>query len=225
MLYFKLGEVTIDMNEKVKYRKLIILVASTMLVIILVSNFRTWWNKSFPPPRIEEVYDLFSLGIEPFTSIESLQASSSDIIRAEIVARVSNSIDFDGDSEHLYVSYIAYQARILEVFQGTSEIGEIIEIIRYTLMRLYGSGMLMVEQRASSIPLEVGDDLVLFLPTIYDNSERPDISFQSVYYYTPKYDRIDPANWIFENVSKHNNLVLTQEDLINISNSNLYKSD
>ena len=66
-----------------------------MLVIILVSNFRTWWNKSFSPPRIEEVYDLFSLGIESFDSIESLQAGSNDIIRAEIVTKSSNSIYFN----------------------------------------------------------------------------------------------------------------------------------
>ena len=92
-------------------------------------------------------------------------------------------------------------------------------------MRLYGSEMLMVDQHASSIPLEVGDDLVLFLPLIYDNSERPNISFQSVYYYVPKYDKIGQANLILENVSEHNNLIVTQGDLININNSNLYKSD
>jgi len=78
----------------------------------MVSIFRNFMHRSFPPPRIEEVDDW----VERSDCIESLQTRSSAIIRAEILTKAPGLRTYINDSERLEILYIQYQVRILEAF-------------------------------------------------------------------------------------------------------------
>ena len=85
------------------------------------------------------------------------------------------------------------------------------------------------------VPFSIGDDLILFLgaemhlnrPTGWQEIPIEEWSYnwihyrvqnpiQGVYYYTPEELRGGQENWVFEPVNPHNNLTLTEADLLMI---------
>jgi len=187
---------------------------ATISVIFLVAgmwivpNFRNWWHESFPPPRIEEVDDW----TERSDCIENLQTRSSAIIRAEILTKEPGSHNVIGDSERLETLYNEYQVRVLEVFKGQVELNDIMEIYQYTHRKLHDhfNEMLVSEKRIIFTPLEIGDDLILFLLPGY--SGRSIITSQSAYR-----SRFGVDNWIFDSHDPRNGLILTADDLLEIT--------
>jgi len=192
--------------------KLSFIVIMSVIFIIagmwVVSIFRNFMHRSFPPPMIEEVDDW----VERSDCIESLQTRSSAIIRAEILTKAPGSHNDIGDSERLETLYNEYQVRVLEVFKGQVELNDIMEIYQYTHRKLHDhfNDMLVSEKRIIFTPLEIGDDLILFLLPGY--SGRSIITSQSAYR-----SRFGVDNWIFDSHDPRNSLLLTSDDLVEIT--------
>ena len=192
--------------------KLSFIVIMSVIFIIagmwVVSIFRNFMHRSFPPPMIEEVDDW----VERSDCIESLQTRSSAIIRAEILTKEPGSHTYINDSERLEILYTQYQVRILEVFKGQVELDDILEIFQYTHIKLYDpyKTMLISETRIIFTPLEIADDLILFLLPGYN--ERRIVTSQSAYR-----SRFGVDNWIFDNHDPRNSLLLTSDDLLEIT--------
>ncbi|MCL2217460.1 MAG: hypothetical protein FWB91_10645, partial [Defluviitaleaceae bacterium] len=162
------------------------------------------------------------------SSIDELATRFPYIIRVEVYS--------ERDATPLSPKYVrhiftVYDLRVLEVYSGNVEIGEIVTTMQ--IKRLVGSErMLWAEptffREAGENPLRpefirnsiyVGEELILFLPTIrrgwelHSHWPQQLPTVQGLYRYTPAEVRAGHENWVFESVNEHNNLVLTEKDL------------
>jgi len=101
---------------------------------------------TFAPPVVQASYD------------EDMAELSTDVVRAEIISSRVEEVEFEGHN-HPYI-YTFYVIRILEVFQGDLQVGEEIE-----MAQIGGELGNMVMINSDEIPIEEGEDLVLFLLT------------------------------------------------------------
>lgn len=160
-------------------------------------------------------------------SVEHLRASSSYIIRAEVVSAMHGDWSVGDDTIHYHYFYTIYRVHVLDVFQGFVQKGDTIEIIQYRRRRGYTKGNLDFEGYFHHVPFEIGDDVLLFLLNSNNDLGRPAIlvnSLQGAYRYVPREIRIGYDNWEFESlrdervgrVSPNLNLTITEEDLFQI---------
>jgi len=164
------------------------------------------------------------------SSIDELATRFPYIVRVEVYSARDETPHTD--LRHIFT---VYNLRVLEVYSGDVEIGEILTAMQ--IKRLVGSErMLWAEptffREAGENPLRpefirnsiyVGEELILFLPFIRIGwdllSHWPQRlpTVQGLYRYTPPEVRAGHENWVFESVNEHNNLVLTEKDLLRIA--------
>ena len=98
----------------------------------------------------------------PFENIEEMGSASSDIVQLEILDEraewVNVWVGLEDTPDRLYDVYTIHRARVLNVFQGDLEIGEIIEV-RQMGGILDGTTL----ENPSMINFSYGDNVVLFL--------------------------------------------------------------
>lgn len=161
-------------------------------------------------------------------SIVELASNVSYVVRAEIIDK---RIEVVNSGESIYsipYMYSIYRLRVLDVYKGDIEINNIIEISQRKKRSFVNSGYLLEWNNTLieyiRIPLEIGDDLILFLNFVEEFVSQGTVfsdmtniwifnRVQGVYRYTPVEIRIIHDNWVFEPVNPHNNLILTEEDL------------
>ncbi|MCL2376267.1 MAG: hypothetical protein FWC76_02610 [Defluviitaleaceae bacterium] len=107
-----------------------------------------------------------------YNSIESMTTINTDIIRAEVLSVRSEMVDmtsfFENESEDANIDpswmintiYTIYQLRVLEVFKGYAEVYGVIELMQ---RGGYFEGRYIYWSGYNRAPLNIGDDLVLFL--------------------------------------------------------------
>jgi len=163
-----------------------------------------------------------------YTNIEHLASNASEVVRVEVLSERVEAIniwlppqnEFEDTGEVLreaYFIYTIHQLRILEVFKGDVNVGDILEV-----KQIGGQldGLTVIND--DKISFGAGDDLVLFLQSFDDvpaSLLNPD---QSAYRFTISNEdarnrNIDDA---LESLSMQNNLTLTLNDLASILASN-----
>jgi len=171
-------------------------------------------------------------------SIEDLSSQSRYIVRVRIIDEREEALGWGGTAR-VYNLYSIYQLEILDVYKGNMPVGDNMEF-----MQFYRRAAVVLEQRqfttgerrpryrrptkppttVDEIPLgfirlsfEVGDELILFLGgSAMGIRSRPSMllnPIQGAYRYTPQELRTG-ENWIFESINEHNNLTLTEADLL-----------
>lgn len=185
------------------------------------------------------VYSIFSpdgslYGVNLSEDVEHLRASSSYIIRAEIVSAAAGVWHAGDESVGFHYCYTIYRVRVLGVFQGFIQTGNYIDVIQYERRRTRVSGRRDRVQYFIYVPFEVGDDVLLFLLSSNTDLGRPVIlvnSRQGAYRYTPREIRAEYDNWVFENLHDeriarssrrtryHSIFNLTEQDIIQIKNT------
>lgn len=157
-------------------------------------------------------------------SVDELASGSTDVVRVEVLdERIEwinialppedGLVGIDEELAATYYLHVVYSVRVLEVFQGNAEVGDIVEVMQM------GGRLDNVEViNDDMIPFALGDDLVLFLITFDFVEGLPSIlsnPVQSVYRYAPSIGRAMAANANaeLENVHPDNHLTLTLEDL------------
>ncbi|MCL2284854.1 MAG: hypothetical protein FWC32_00650 [Firmicutes bacterium] len=174
-----------------------------------------------------------------YDSIDTLFSLSTHVARVEILDERTELVNrwigqehlgFEGEYDVLTVNTI----KLLEVFKGGHEAGQIIEISQ--LGGRYGNVYLNV---TDNTPLTIGDELILFFDDHGFDLTRPAIvhcSVQSAYHVSSATERsnqassmqdtgilqayemgIINANDKFEGVNESNNLSLTVGDLIRLT--------
>ena len=184
----------------------------------------------------------FTQSFPRYPSISHLTNTATDIVRVEVIdtriAWINTAIPNPDDPEGLeesdfslfdlnplikkslmgYSIFTVYQIRVLEVFKGDLEIGEIIEFAE-TGGQLDNFNLVNTEQ---PIHLSVGDDVVLFLSYLRRENIPAFLlnNTQSVYYFTPEVEEARMRGNFgveLESNSLRNSLVLTLEDLARIT--------
>lgn len=129
-----------------------------MLIATLITSV-VFYRMFFPSPIFENVDVIWPH--ELFYDIDGLREDSSDIIRAQIISKYTDSISV-GDTDRTIYSFIKYEIKILDVFQGSAQIGDIIGIIQYTQSRHYSlvefniAGGFRQQININYKPLEIG---------------------------------------------------------------------
>jgi len=184
-------------------------------------------------------------GFSMSEGIDQLAARVEYVVRVEIIDeryKVINTGPARYRNPHLYS---IYKLQILDVYKGNVAIGDVIEISQRAMTwrrpESYSDEQRGYHFAYIRLPLEVGDDLILFLSFIetFHQSETGSALItggsiiipsdktnmwifnrvQGIYRYTPQELR-DNDNWVFEPVNPHNNLVLTESDLQQLRDSN-----
>lgn len=152
-------------------------------------------------------------------NLDALAEDAQHIIRAEIISVFENEWLFIGDTFQPYSMQIAYEIRVVEVYQsndqghGTVSAGDYLEFHQF--IPLHGSslaGRLLPSANQVRLPIAVGDDLVLFLEHqagMGRRMYRPINTVSAVYYFSD--------NRAFTSMNRHNNLYFTREHLLNLS--------
>jgi len=163
-------------------------------------------------------------------NIERLTLRSSYIVRAKIIDERYEVVTDSWHVPSVPILYSFYRLKVLDVFKGEIGVGSYIEIsqikgTRNPVNRYRCSMDGYVRIEFIRVPLNVGDDLILFLRYVNksivstDETSRDTMTvgrfhpIQGVYHYTPLKERTHD-NWVFESVNEHNNLVLTEADLL-----------
>jgi hypothetical protein len=205
----------------------------TMVTIIVVLATLTACGRESIPAVIYVYSDY-----PEYPSVEALSEEAALIVRAEIldngnaemrniVTPLPNPIPAEwlehfesGRMNHEmfephYEVRTVYRARVLEVFSGNAQAGDIIEVLQKGGEL---NGQLFISD--SSIPFTAGDDLVLFLlQSSHDNSvTRLLTPWQAVYRFTPGRGRMSDAvandvSRVLEIVDERNEFSLTVGDL------------
>jgi len=156
----------------------------------------------------------FVADINERAAVESIPRSAI-IVRAEVL---DEKIEYmDSFNEGQYRPYPTNSVKVLEVFLGDVEVGEVID---------FG------QRQDRARPISIGDDLVLFL-ILDTETGRAGLanSWQAFYHVPPElthyqtiaevvHMRIFSDDMALESVNPHNSLVLTLGDLVNIAESN-----
>ena len=159
---------------------------------------------------LDEIETIWVMSSYPhYGSISHLASYATDVVRVEVLdERVDwlNAWLEPPQGIDPYELYTVHRIRVLDVFQGDAAIGDILEV-----RQIGGEQDDLRVINEDKVPLEVGDDLVLFLrASLIEN--LPSILLnpnQSAYYFTAE-------NEALESVNPENDLVLTMEDLSQI---------
>ena len=165
----------------------------------------------------EDVETIWVMADYPhYDSISHLAYYATDVVRVEIlderVEWLNTWIEAPPPEIYPYDLYTIYRIKVLDVFQGDAEIGDILEV------RQIGGeydGLRVINE--DEVPLAIGDDLVLFLRASYIEN-FPSLllnPYQSAYYYTSEGEYF-VVNEDLESVNPENDLVLTTDDLMEI---------
>ena len=157
---------------------------------------------------------LFSADYMIYDSITDLASQATDIIRVEVlderVEHLNTWLETPPSGINPYRLYTVYQLRVLEVFQGNSITGDILEI-RQVGGRQDNEWLINTDKA----PISVGDDLVIFMRASYIEN-FPSVllnPYQCVYRFLP--------DGTLESAHPNNDLVLTIRDLEQITEGNL----
>jgi hypothetical protein len=182
---------------------------------------------------------------------ESHDGFAGIIVRAEIIDE-RHEVFSVGDSVPTNHLYSLHQIKVLDVYNGEVEAGDILDVRQIEKLESIRRRRLWNMQRGQGregrppsdwemvyetfVPLSIGDDLILFLVetfplsnvvtprefaggqsvvTLTHNSPYSISNpIQGVYRYTPQELRGGDENFAFEPVNPHNNLILTEADLL-----------
>ena len=170
----------------------------------------------------DEVVTKYIFGSGPhYESIDEMADAATDIIRAVVLDEWVDEIDFTlrGDNEeHLDATYFIttiHQVKVMEVFQGYSEVGDILEVLQLG-GRLGNTIIISVDM----LPINIGDDLVFFLVRRGNDNEWIWIlnNNQAAYRFDERQRSRDAE---LERLSDRNRIALTLGDLIQISENNM----
>ena len=159
-----------------------------------------------------------------YESFSDLARHTTDVVSGKILSeRVEWINPFFGELPEdmdLYYIYTIYKVEVFEVFQGTTMVGDIIEIAQFGGM--LDNVYMIYEER---VHLEVGDNLVLFLHA----SDNDEFEFpfslmnptQSVYQFDSGRggDGAMDMDEILEGVHPDSNLNFTIQDLVDLQSS------
>ena len=162
-----------------------------------------------------------------YPSIGSMASFAEDIVRVEVLSEreewiniwmpPQNELQDTGEGfQEMYYIHTVHQLKVLEVFRGYAEAGDIIEV-----MQLGGHIDNIQLINHDKVSFGIGDDLVLFLRN--HGIENVPLTLlnpiQSAYRFTPSNAdaRIRNFNDELERTHEQNNLILTLDDLQRIS--------
>ena len=121
--------------------------------------------------------------------------------------------------QHHYVVLTIYRIKVLEVFQGNYQVGDIVEIDQ--VGGAYGN---VVVTSSNYVPLEIGNDLVVFF-RCWSHIGRPGVllnSYQSVYFFPASEGRSNTLSLDTELesvVGSNVEISITLNDLLQLSDS------
>jgi len=156
-------------------------------------------------------------------SFEQLLEIKPDVVRVRVLNSRSESIPILQREFNVNHIFTIYEIEVLEVYRGNMDTGKIVEIMQ--VERLRGRNLIsfnFFRPQHIRIPISVGCEYILFFSytsriiQLWPYQVHP---IQGIYHYTPEYMRAGYNNWTFESVNEHNNLVLTERDLLRISTS------
>ncbi|MCL2576492.1 MAG: hypothetical protein FWE27_00370 [Defluviitaleaceae bacterium] len=162
-----------------------------------------------------------------YNIIEHLATNATEIVRVEVIDERAEKIniwmspaneleDADFGTFDAYRIFTVNRIRVLEVFQGDVNVGDVLEV-----KQIGGRMNDSVVINHDSVPLVVGDDLVLFLQS-YDIEGMPACLLnptQSAYRFNEN-AAIRDDNTELESLNPQNDLTLTLNDLAQISRNN-----
>ncbi|MCL2357754.1 MAG: hypothetical protein FWC70_11505 [Defluviitaleaceae bacterium] len=211
------------------------LIFFVVLLIVFYAPAVTFFD---PPPGAlngEWSASLVAAGHRSLVSCTDELASDADaVIRAEITGRSYEIINIGLPGYRSPYQYTVYQLRVLDVYKGDIEIFDIIETLQLK-RRSRPTGVYSMNMQQIRLPLETGDDLILFLnfyevyfsPGTTDLASRFALSdreqmwtfnpIQGVYCYAPANIRAGYGDWTFKSINAHNNLTLSEQDLLRIA--------
>ena len=179
--------------------------------------------------ELNEVINIYTSAQYPhYLCIYTLTARAHDVVRVEVLDERVELVNIllaplNYGITEMYRIHTINRLRVLEVFKGESEAGDIIEI------KQYGGKLGYINVvNPDMAPIVVGDDIVVFIgnPGIYFGIYNLPSSllspFQAAYRFTPLVEnaRMRNVNVELESVFEGNNLTLTLEDLAQISEKN-----
>ena len=161
-----------------------------------------------------------------YTDLNDLASRAEDIVKVEVLDERVGLINvllpspYDTEIQEMYEIHTIHRLRVLEVFKGDTEIGEIIEVRQSGGQ--YGNINLIHPYR---IPLVSGDEVIVFLanPGLRFGIQKPSLllnPFQSVYRLAPLNEdsRLRSESEELESVADTRfNLTLTLDDLARIT--------
>ena len=166
-----------------------------------------------------------------YASIDDLALRATDIVKVEALDERVEMIntwlppqneleDAGGGFREAYEVFTVHRFKILEVFQGYKEVGDILDVKQ--MGGQLGSINLINHDK---VMFNTYDDLILFLES-YDVENMPASllnPFQSAYRFTPTNAdaRMRNVNDELQSISSQNDLILTLDDLARISANRL----
>jgi len=223
-----------------------LLIIATVMLVVVVVIFMLFFFSSIRRANVVVFHDMplgavngewsaqiIAEGGGLNNDIEQLASHVSNVVRAEIIAVRDETVSIGGDPHHkMPYIYSFYSLRVIDIFKGDVEIDDIIEISqirkRGFTRQMHWPENPQVQVEYIRLSLEVGDDLILFINPVEASRFRggmtiEDVEFtwifdriQGIYRYTPANIRTAHDNWVFESVNEHNNLTLTEMDLLQI---------
>ena len=182
-------------------------------------------------PTLVEVETMAIMGNFPhYNSIEHLASTATEVVRVEFLdERVEainiwlppeNKLEETGESvDEAYHVYTVYRVRVLEVFQGNVNVGDILEV-----KQLGGQLDDLIVMNYDIIPFESGDDLILFLQSFASDDMPASLlnAEQSAYRFTQSNEnaRNRNINDTLQSLNTQNDLTLTLNDLAVITENN-----
>jgi len=173
----------------------------------------------------EELTTIFTLGdYYLHSSVSNLASEATDIVMVEVLDERTeyiniwlppqNELEDTGEGfQEIYRIHTVNQLRVLEVFEGNKELGDIFEV------KQLGGQMGNIDfVNLDKVALPIGDELILFLYSL-DIENMPSVLVnptQSAYRFID--GRARGTGYELESLNTYNDLTLTLEDLIQISN-------
>jgi len=185
-------------------------------IIIVAAILFVVFGILFPRPTRTTI-DCFWL--HRFVSIEEIHASSNGVVRGQVIS-INHGTTRQGDSGISITSFIEYQIKITDVFDGWLQNGDVITVTQHTQSRSYSSGEVSWWTRraithVNYTPLQLEDDVILFLlssnqPLHPIRRDRFYMSEQSAFYCLQISSK---HKTMFRGVSANNDLQFTMQQL------------
>jgi len=221
----------------IRWKKILCMAIIILTLIVLINGFITRNFRDLPLGATNGDWSAKAVRTghpHLFYSIEHLAERVPNILRVQVISSSDRMLFSARGPEWRHV-FTVYTLRVLDVFKGDIEKESYIEArqIRSIAMgddRRRGRTHILPKEAYHfgrdypsyiRIPIEIEDDLILFLHDPRRSEGFPAIpprilTIQGVYRYTPKEVRVRYDNWMFESVNEHNNLILTEKDLLQI---------